>query len=130
MWILTKILKMKEKVKECLVSSQGGLQDKSEKIEVAGTTVQESDSYVVDAEACKDAVQKIKEVAPEQILEVMPGLLTILDFNGIINVGKIKIGRLVMNRWPKQKSVNSMALSIMADGIQVCCLSFRELSLS
>ena len=89
---------MKEKVKECLVSSQGGFQDKSEKIEVAGTTVQESDSYVVDAEACKDAVQKIKEVAPEQILEVMPGLLTILDFNGIINVGKIKIGRLVMNR--------------------------------
>ena len=102
MWILTKILKMKEKVKECLVSSQGGLQDKSEKIEVAGTTVQESDSYVVDAEACKDAVQKIKEVAPEQILEVMPGLLTILDFNGIINVGKIKIGRLVMNRWPSK----------------------------
>lgn len=52
----------------------------------------------------------------------MPGLLTILDFNGIINVGKIKIGRLVMNRWPKQKSVNSMALSIMADGIQVMLL--------
>ena len=52
----------------------------------------------------------------------MPGLLTILDFNGIINAGKIKIGRLVMNRWPKQKSVNSMALSIMADGIQVMLL--------
>ena len=113
---------MEEKINAGLVSSQGGFQDKSEKIEVAGTTVQESDSYVVDAEACKDAVQKIKEVAPEQILEVMPGLLTILDFNGIINVGKIKIGRLVMNRWPKQKSVNSMALSIMADGIQVMLL--------
>lgn len=118
---LLETVKMVEE-KGCLVSSQGGLQDKSEKIEVAGTAVQKSDSYAVDAEACKDAVQKIKEVAPEQILEVMPGLLTILDFNGIINVGKIKIGRLVMNRWPKQKSVNSMALSIMADGIQVMLL--------
>ena len=96
---LLETVKMVEE-KGCLVSSQGGLQDKSEKIEVAGTAVQKSDSYAVDAEACKDAVQKIKEVAPEQILEVMPGLLTILDFNGIINVGKIKIGRLVMNRWP------------------------------
>lgn len=112
---------MKEE-KECLVNSQGGLQDKSEKIEVTGTAVQESDSYAVDAEACQDAIQKIKEVAPEQILEVMPGLLTILNFNGIINIGKLKIGRLVMNRWPKQKSVNSMALSIMADGIQVMLL--------
>lgn len=108
--------------KECLVNSQGGLQDKSEKFEVAGTAVQESDVYAVDAKACQDAIQKFKEVAPEQILEVMPGLLTILDFNGIINVGKLKIGRLVMNRWPKQKSVNSMALSIMADGIQVMLL--------
>ena len=40
-----------EKINAGLVSSQGGFQDKSEKIEVAGTTVQESDSYVVDAEA-------------------------------------------------------------------------------
>ena len=55
---LLKTAKMMEE-KECLASSQGGFQDKSEKIEVAGTTVQESDSYVVDAEACKDAVQTV-----------------------------------------------------------------------
>lgn len=56
---LLETVKMVEE-KGCLVSSQGGLQDKSEKIEVAGTAVQKSDSYAVDAEVCKDAVQKSK----------------------------------------------------------------------
>ena len=48
--------------------------------------------------------------------------LSILDLNGIIKTDMLKIGRVVMNRWPKSKAINSMAVSIMEDGLQVMLL--------
>lgn len=107
--------------KEGSVCSQGGLQDTMETIEVADTATQGSGLPVVDAEFCQDAVGKIKEIDPEHVFEVASAL-TILAFNGIIEAGKIKIGRVVMNRWPKPKAVNSMAISIMEDGMQIMLL--------
>lgn len=92
-----------------------------ETIEVADTATQESGLPVIDTEFCKDAIRKIKAVAPEHVFEVMTAL-SILDLNGIIKVGKIKLGRLVMNRWPKPKAVNSMAISIMENGVQIMLL--------
>lgn len=109
------------KAKEEPVCSQGGLQDTMETIEVADTATQGSGLPVVDAEFCQDAVGKIKEIDPEHVFEVASAL-TILAFNGIIEAGKIKIGRVVMNRWPKPKAVNSMAISIMEDGMQIMLL--------
>lgn len=109
------------KAKEEPVCSQGGLQDTMETIEVADTATQGSGLPVVDAEFCQDAVGKIKEIDPEHVFEVASAL-TILAFNGIIEAGKIKIGRLVMNRWPKPKAVNNMAISIMEDGMQIMLL--------
>ena len=109
------------KAKEEPVCSQGGLQDTMETIEVADTATQGSGLPVVDAEFCQDAVGKIKEIDPEHVFEVASAL-TILAFNGIIEAGKIKIGRGVMNRWPKPKAVNSMAISIMEDGMQIMLL--------
>lgn len=109
------------KAKEEPVCSQGGLQDTMETIEVADTATQGSGLPVVDAEFCQDAVGKIKEIDPEHVFEVASAL-TILAFNGIIEAGKIKIGRVVMNRWPKPKAVNNMAISIMEDGMQIMLL--------
>lgn len=110
-----------KKEQEEPVCSQGGLQDTMETIEVADTATQGSGLPVVDAEFCQNAVRKIKEVVPEHAFEILAAFF-ILDFNGIIKVGKIKIGRLVMNRWPKPKAVNSLAVSIMEDGMQIMLL--------
>ena len=110
-----------KKEQEESVCSQGGLKGTMETIEVADTATQESGLPVIDTEFCKDAIRKIKAVAPEHVFEVMTAL-SILDLNGIIKVGKIKLGRLVMNRWPKPKAVNSMAISIMENGVQIMLL--------
>lgn len=110
-----------KKEQEEPVCSQGGLKGTMETIEVADTATQESGLPVIDTEFCKDAIRKIKAVAPEHVFEVMTSL-SILDLNGIIKVDKIKLGRLVMNRWPKPKAVNSMAVSIMENGMQVMLL--------
>ena len=110
-----------KKEQEEPVCSQGGLKGTMETIEVADTATQESGLPVIDTEFCKDAIRKIKAVAPEHVFEVMTSL-SILDLNGIIKVGKIKVGRFVMNRWPKPKAINSMAISIMENGVQIMLL--------
>ena len=109
------------KEKEGPANPQGGLQDNSEKIEVANTVMQESDPPAVDVEFCQDAIHKLKGYDPEHVFEVMTAL-SILDLNGIIKTDILKRGRVVMNRWPKSKAVNSMAVSIMEDGLQVMLL--------
>lgn len=109
------------KEKEGPANPQGGLQDKSETIEVVDTVMQASGSSGIDAEFCQDAIHKLKGYDPEHVFEVMTAL-SILDLNGIIKTDILKRGRVVMNRWPKSKAVNSMAVSIMEDGLQVMLL--------
>lgn len=111
------------KEKEESASSQGGLQDKSEKMKVVDETQTRLALGVTPEEAATftQEVKKIGELSPKLFARVLTGLY-LLDLLGAEQADEIIAGRLVMNRWPKPKAVNSMAISIMEDGMQIMLL--------
>lgn len=111
-----------EKIKITLVSSQGGMQDKREEKEVLDETQARLAPDVTPEEAAtfNKEVKKICELDPIHFAFVFT--LCVMDLLGVEQDDKIKLGRLVMNRWPKPKAVNSMAISIMENGVQIMLL--------
>lgn len=111
------------KEKEGSTSSQGGLQDKSEKMKVVDETQSRLAPDVTPEEAVtfSQEVKKIGELSPKYFARVLTGLY-LFDLLGAEQADEIIAGRLVMNRWPKSKAINSMAVSIMENGMQVMLL--------
>ena len=112
-----------EKIKIVPVSSQGGLQDKREEMSVIDETQARLAPDVTPEEAAtySQEVKKFGELSPKHFAIVFMGLC-LLDLLGAEQADEIIVGRVVMNRWPKSKAVNSMAVSIMEDGLQVMLL--------
>ena len=112
-----------EKIKIASVSSQGGLQDKREEMNVVDETQVKLAPGVTPEEAATftQEVKKIGELSPKHFARVFMGLY-LLDLLGAEQADEIIAGRVVMNRWPKPKAVNSMAISIMEDGMQIMLL--------
>ncbi|MBM6674928.1 hypothetical protein [Marseilla massiliensis] len=105
------------------ISSQEGLQEKREETNVVDETQARLATYVTPGEAATftQEVKKICELSPKLFARVLTGLY-LLDLLGAEQADEIIAGRLVMNRWPKPKAVNSMAVSIMEDGMQIMLL--------
>ena len=112
-----------EKIKIAPASFQGGLQDKREEINVVDETQVKLAPGVTPEEAATftQEVKKIGELSPKHFARVFMGLY-LLDLLGAEQADEIIAGRVVMNRWPKPKAVNSMAVSIMEDGMQIMLL--------
>ena len=112
-----------EKIKIAPASSQGGLQDKREEMNVVDETQVKLAPGVTPEEAATftQEVKKIGELSPKHFARVLTGLY-LFDLLGAEQAGEIIAGRVVMNRWPKPKAVNSMAVSIMEDGMQIMLL--------
>ena len=112
-----------EKIKIASVSSQGGLQEKREEMNVVDETQARLSPDVTPEEAATftQEVKKFGELSPKHFARVFMGLY-LLDLLGAEQTDEIIAGRLVMNRWPKPKAVNSMAISIMEDGMQIMLL--------
>ena len=83
-----------------------------------------SDLSLKDIEFCKGEVKKIGELAPEQFAEVFTtfSCLSVLNLLDAEKEGKIKVGRLVMNRKPKKKSVEALAKTIIEVGMHILIL--------
>ena len=109
-----------EKIKIVPVSSQGGLQDKREEMSVIDETQARLAPDVTPEEAAtySQEVKKFGELSPKHFAIVFMGLC-LLDLLGAEQADEIIVGRVVMNRWPKSKAINSMTISIMEDGLQV-----------
>lgn len=77
-----------------------------------------------DQEFCKGEVKKIGELAPDRFAEVFTTLssLSVLNLLDAEKEGKIKVGRLVMNRKPKKKSVEALAKTIIEVGMHILIL--------
>ena len=105
------------------VCSQGGLQEKREEMNVVDETQARLSPSVTPEEAATftQKVKKFGELSPKHFARVFMGLY-LLDLLGAEQAGEIIAGRVVMNRWPKPKAVNSMAVSIMEDGMQIMLL--------
>ena len=112
-----------EKIKIAPVSSQGGLQEKREEMSVVDETQARLAHGVTseDAATFTQEVKKFGELSPKHFARVFMGLY-LLNLLGAEQAGEIIAGRVVMNRWPKPKAVNSMAISIMEDGMQIMLL--------
>lgn len=112
-----------EKIKIAPASSQGGLQEKREEMSVVDETQARLAHGVTPEEAATltQEVKKFGELSPKLFARVLTGLY-LLDLLGAEQAGEIIAGRFVMNRWPKPKAVNSMAISIMEDGMQIMLL--------
>ena len=105
------------------VSSQEGLQDKREIINMLDETQARLSSGVTPEEAADfdQEVKKIGELSSKNFATIFTRL-HVLNLSNVEQAGEIFLGRLVMNRWPKSKAINSMAVSIMADNIQIMLL--------
>ena len=105
------------------VCSQGGLQKKREEMNVVDETQARLSPGVTPEEAATftQKVKKFGELSPKHFARVFMGLY-LFDLLGAEQAGEIIAGRVVMNRWPKPKAVNSMAISIMEDGMQIMLL--------
>ena len=112
-----------EKIKIAPASFQGGLQDKREEMNVVDETQVKLAPGVTPEEAATftQEVKKIGELSPKHFVRVFMGLY-LLDLLGAEQADEIIAGRVVMNRWPKPKAVNSIAISIMEDGMQIMLL--------
>lgn len=113
---------MKE-AKETPASSQGELQDKRAEKEVLDETQVRlaPDVTPEEAAAFDQEVKKFSKLPPKKFAFAFTGLYLLKLFDAE-QAGEIIVGRLVMNRWPKPKAVNSMAVSIMEDGMQIMLL--------
>lgn len=105
------------------VSSQEGLQDKREITNVLDETQARSSSGVTPEEAVEfdQEVKKIGELSSKNFATIFTKL-HVLNLSDAEQAGEIFLGRLAMNRWPKSKAINSMAVSIMEDNIQIMLL--------
>ena len=108
------------KEKEGPANPQGGLQDKREEMNVVDETQARLAPDITPEEAAtySQAVKKFGELSPKYFARVLTGFY-LLDLLGAEQACEIIAGRVVMNRWPKFKAINSMAVSIMEDGLQV-----------
>ena len=73
-----------------------------------------------DKEFCeKETKQIIDLLSPKQFAHFLSKGLYLIELYGAEEVGKIIVARLVMNRKPKNKSVNALAETIRDVGVQI-----------
>lgn len=78
------------------------------------------DLSLEDKEFCEKETKQILELlSPKQFAALLLETVTLIDLFGAEQAGKIVVGRLVMNRKPKNKSVNVLAETILDVGIIV-----------
>lgn len=78
------------------------------------------DLSLEDKEFCEKETKQILELlSPKQFAALLLEAVTVIDLFGAEQAGKIKVGRLAMNRKPKNKSVNALAETIRDVGVQI-----------
>lgn len=78
------------------------------------------DLSLEDKEFCEKETKQILELlSPKQFAALLLETVTVIDLFGAEQAGKIKVGRLAMNRKPKNKSVNALAETIRDVGVQI-----------
>jgi hypothetical protein len=77
-----------------------------------------------DQEFCKKETKQILDLlSPKQFATLLLTSVTVIDLFGAEQAGEIIVGRLVMNRNPKNKSVNAIAETILNAGMQIMLLA-------
>ena len=78
------------------------------------------DLSLEDKEFCEKETKQILELlSPKQFAALLLEAVTVIDLFGAEQAGEIVVGRLVMNRKPKNKSVNALAETIRDVGVQI-----------
>lgn len=78
------------------------------------------DLSLEDKEFCEKETKQILELlSPKQFAALLLETVTVIDLFGAEQAGEIVVGRLVMNRKPKNKSVNALAETIRDVGVQI-----------
>lgn len=78
------------------------------------------DLSLEDKEFCEKETKQILELLfPKQFAALLLETVTVIDLFGAEQAGEIVVGRLVMNRKPKNKSVNALAETIRDVGVQI-----------
>ena len=101
-------------------SNQQIMEHVSEKalIEIVG------DLSLEDKEFCEKETKQILELlSPKQFAALLLEAVTVIDLFGAEQASEIVVGRLVMNRKPKNKSVNVLAETILDVGMLVMLLA-------
>lgn len=111
---------MEEKLKESLAASKDEALDvKTEKDVVNESNAGNAYGLTPEQEEyCRKETQRMADLSPQHSTQVMGGLY-IINLLEAENEGKIIVGRLVMNRVPKTKSVNALAETIKEVGMQI-----------
>lgn len=82
------------------------------------------DLSLEDKEFCEKETKQILELlSPKQFAALLLEAVTVIDLFGAEQAGEIVVGRLVMNRKPKNKSVNVLAETILDVGMLVMLLA-------
>ena len=77
-----------------------------------------------DQEFCQKETKQILDLlSPKQFATLLLTSVTVIDLFGAEQAGEIIVGRLVMNRNPKNKSVNAIAETILNAGMQIMLLA-------
>lgn len=74
-----------------------------------------------DVEFCKAETQKLVDLSPKMFARAFLSLY-LVDLLGAEEAGEIRVARLVMNRNPKVKSVESLKGTILEIGTQIMCV--------
>ena len=78
------------------------------------------DLSLEDKEFCEKETKQILELlSHKQFAALLLETVTVIDLFGAEQAGEIVVGRLVMNRKPKNKSVNALAETIRDVGVQI-----------
>lgn len=104
------------------VSPQEGQQVANEVEHVSEKALIEivGDLSLEDKEFCEKETKQILELlSPKQFAALLLETVTVIDLFGAEQAGEIVVGRLVMNRKPKNKSVNALAETIRDVGVQI-----------
>ena len=104
------------------VSPQEGQQVANEVEHVSEKALIEivGDLSLEDKEFCEKETKQILELlSPKQFAALLLEAVTVIDLFGAEQAGEIVVGRLVMNRKPKNKSVNALAETIRDVGVQI-----------
>ena len=108
------------------VSPQEGQQVANEVEHVSEKALIEivGDLSLEDKEFCEKETKQILELlSPKQFAALLLEAVTVIDLFGAEQAGEIVVGRLVMNRKPKNKSVNVLAETILDVGMLVMLLA-------
>ena len=108
------------------VSPQEGQQVANEVEHVSEKALIEivGDLSLEDKEFCEKETKQILELlSPKQFAALLLEAVTVIDLFGAEQAGEIVVGRLVMNRKPKNKSVNALAETILDVGMLVMLLA-------